>query len=411
MNLKYVWCVAISFASTLAFAQGKFISDAGIAINAMDFEEAKTAIEKAQEVITQKQSAGETVEEKDLRKFWRYKEHIYLRLAKDQTDSLTKLSYLDLSKQAALKYLEVDKTKYYEQEVKDDMKVLAELYLAAGVEYFNKRDYNNALRMFEEGIELNKISGKERLAFYHNAAFSALNEKKYDKAISYFSVLIGNKYDEQKSMALYKRSMVRAFSELGNKDMALQKIQEFNKDSVDTELLKEEISILIDMKKQQEALTKMDQLVNMGFKDALTYENMGKLYEQIGEKEKALISYRKALEIDSSRADSYYGIGKISCLEFNDINKEINVLNKANEEMKTIHANKNQDKINANTKLIAEKEKMAAEKAKEGVEYLEKALVFAPTDKDILNLSFQIYVMLGEEKKAADTKEKLSRLK
>ena len=411
MKLKLALFLTLSFGINLTFAQGKFITDAGIAINAGDFEEAKSAIEKADEAIHQKQSAGEKIEEKDLRKFWRYKEHIYVRLAKDQTDSVLKLKYIGMSKAAALTYFEIDKTKYYEAEVKDDMGTLAVLYQNVGVEYFNKRDFNNAYLMFDEAISLNKFLGKEDFRLYHNAAFSALYAKKYEKAIAYFDILITNKYNDQKSLVMYKRKIAQAYSDQGNKEMALQKLNEFNSgDSINMDLLKEEISILVEMNKSGDALKKMDQLVNMGYRDALTLENMGILYEQIGDKEKAMASYKSALEVDSSRANSYYGIGKIICHDYNDINREINVLIKENEKLQTVHPNKDQSKINANAKSIAEKERAAFAKADQAIQYIEKALMYAPGDKDALTLALQIYTNLGQEKKAVAIKEKLSHL-
>ncbi|MCX6182654.1 MAG: tetratricopeptide repeat protein [Bacteroidetes bacterium] len=411
MNMKVVLFLALSLTSGLTFAQGKFITDAGIAINSSDFEEAKSAIEKAEAEIGKKESAGEKIEDKDLRKFWRYKEHIFLRLANNQPDTLLKQNYLSLSKEAALKYFEVDKSKYYETEVKEDMAALSVLYQNVGVEYFNKRDFVNASKMFEESIALNKACGKEDFKLYHNAAFSAIYAKNYDAAISYFNVLIANKYNDQNSLVTYKRKLVHAYSEQGNKEMALNKLTEFNSgDSINMDLLKEEIAILVEMNKTDDALKKMDQLVKMGYKDALTLENMGILYDQIGDSKKAIASYQAALQIDSSRANSYYGIGKVICLDYNTINQEINVLNKENENLQTVHPNKEQNKINANSKLVAEKEKAAIAKAQEALEYIEKALFYAPNDKDALTLAMQIYKNLGQKEKAAAVKERLSHL-
>ena len=398
--------------STLTFAQGKFITDAGIAINESDFESAKSAIEKAEEAINQKQSAGEKIDEKELRKFWRYKEHIYIRLAKDQTDSLLKLKYMAASKQAGLKYFETDKTKYYEVEVKDDMTILSSLYQNVGVEYFNKKDFVNASLMFDEAIVINKSSGKEDFRLYHNGAFSALYAKNYDKAIAYFNLLIANKYNQQNSLLAYKRNLVHAYSEQGNKEMALTKLSEFNSgDTISPDLLKEEISILLELNKHPEALKKMDQLMNIGPKDALMLENMGILYEQAGENQKALKSYNEALSLDATRANSYYGIGKIICYDYIALNKEINTLEKENEGMRTIHANKDQSKIIANDKIIADKKKLSVQKAEEVAGYIEKALTYAPNDKDALHLLLQIYDNLDQKEKAAAIKERLAKLK
>jgi len=393
--MKFNFLLALSLFSGITFAQGKFITDAGIAINTNDFEEAKSAIEKAEEVINQKQAANEKLEEKDLRKFWRYKEHIFVRLAEKQTDSLLKLNYLEKSKEASYKYFEVDKTKYYETEVKEDMVFLSSLYQNVGVDYFNKKDFPNAFLMFEVALGINKFLGKDDFRVYHNAAFAAFYAKNYDKAISYFNVLISNNYNEQKSLLNYKKSLIRAYSDQGNKEMALKKLSEFNSgDTANVELLKEEISILLEMNKPQEALKTMDKLVNMGQKDALTYENMGKLYEQIGDKDKALSAYKEALSLDSSKADSYYGIGKIICHEYNDINQEINTLIKKH----------------ADEKVIAAKEKESVKKADEALVYIEKALQYAPNDKDSLKLLLQIYENLDRKDKATEIKEKLSHL-
>ena len=124
MNMKQVLTFSLILIAGLIYGQAKFLSDAGIAISVGDFQEAEKAILKAQDAISQKQIANEEVDSKDLRKFWKQKSHIYIRLATNQKDSILKLTQLETSKQAGLTYFDVDKTKYFEEEVKDDLKAL-----------------------------------------------------------------------------------------------------------------------------------------------------------------------------------------------------------------------------------------------------------------------------------------------
>ena len=409
MKIKHLLVFSLILISGIVYGQAKFLSDAGIAISVGDFQEAEKAILKAQEVIAQKQLAKEEVDNKDLRKFWKQKTHIYLRLAATQQDSLLKITQLETSKQAGFTYFEVDKTKYFEEEVKDDLKALNTEFYNIGVAYFNTKVFDKALAMFENVVSINTLVGNNDYRAMQNVAYAALYSENCSKAIPILTALIDSKYDAQHNLQNYKKELIRCYSKEGKKETALEKLKVFNaEDSVDVEMLKEELMILVELKRTKEAVVKMDQIAPLAKGDALTLENMGKLYDQVGEKEKSLLSYKAALVIDATRADSYYGIGKIMCDEFNSINAEINTLEKSNESMRTLHGTKNQNEIAGNSKLIAEKQKMAEQKAQESATYIEKSLEYAPNDQQVLNL-LQIYQNLGQSEKAAEIKGRMTK--
>ncbi len=410
MNMKQVLTFSLILIAGLIYGQAKFLSDAGIAISVGDFQEAEKAILKAQDAISQKQIANEEVDSKDLRKFWKQKSHIYIRLATNQKDSILKLTQLETSKQAGLTYFDVDKTKYFEEEVKDDLKALNTEYYNIGVEHFNAKKFDKALTMFENVTTINKVLGLNDYRALQNVAYAALYSENCSKAIPVFTLLIDSKYNGQHNLQSYKKELIRCYSKEGKKEIALEKLKEFNTgDSIDVEMLKEELVLLIELKRTKEAIVKMDQIVPLAKEDALTLENIGKLYDQAGEKEKSLLSYKSALAIDATRPDSYYGIGKIMCDEFNNINKEINALEKSNEGMRTLHGTKNQDEITSNNKLIDEKQKMAEQKAQESASYIEKALEYAPNDQQVLDLLLQIYQNLGQSEKATAIKSRMTK--
>lgn len=362
-----------------AFSQGKYITDAQLAYNAGDYEMAKKSLDKATELIDQKLAAGEKIKEKDIHKLWKLKGQNYLMLASVEKDSLVKLNLLDLAKKADYTYFEKDPTKYYESEVKDAMSQLAILYQNTAITYYKEPTFSKSYDLFEECLKLKKHIGVDLqdLSVYHNVAYAAYYSKKYDRSIPYFNLLIDSSYNQLKSLTDYKRCLVRSFVETGDTATAIHKLQLFNPGDSIVDLLKEEVSLLLSTHKTKEALDKMKRISEKGSDDAVLYENMAKIYEQMNEFTLANSSYEQALKLNPSSVDSYYGLARILILD----------------------ANKIKDPV------------LQRKKTTEALSYLETAEKINPKDQDVLRVLLQIYNQLNMPDKAKEVTGKLLELK
>ena len=371
MRIIGAFCLVILSATVVA--QGKFVTDAALAYNANDFVGAQKSLDKAWEIILQKKAAGEPVKAKEVNKYYKLKAQTYVRLAdvyNGKADS--SLMYADTAFSAAKQYLANDASKYYEAEVKDALIQTTYYYQNVGVYYYQKQDYANAFEVFEKVVliqkEINPV--KNDLPSYHNAAFAAFYSKKFNRSIPYFNILIDSNYNTQSSLVEYKQSIVRAHLEMGDTNTAVHKLQEFNTGDTIVEFLKEEVAILLAQNKQKEALARMQILVDKQINDALVYENVAKIYQQLGEYSKSRDAYNSALKIDEKRVDSHYGLGALLVIESN--------------------------------LLAGEKQR---NKLKEALVPLERARSLAPNDKDTLKALLQIYTNLEMKDKAKEIKD------
>lgn len=366
---KIVFSILFSLSALLVSAQGKYITDAALAYNASDFTGAQKALDKAWEIIIQKQAAGEKV--KDLNKYYKLKVQTYVRLADMNNTKDSALAFADTANVAANTYYKVDASKYYDAEVKDGMIQLTYYYQNIGVYYYQNSEFEKAFNIFEKVVTLQKQinADKIELAAYHNAAFASFNAKMYNRSIPYLNTLIDSNYTKQNSLVEYKRSLVRSFLEQGDTNTAVMKLKTYNTGDTIMEFLKEEVSILLAQNKQKDALTRMEIMADKHLNDPIVYENIAKIYQQMGEYEKSKKFYSDALAIDDNRVDSHYGLGALLVIESN--------------------------------KLAGEKQKA---KLKEAIPELEKARALSPNDHDTLKALFQIYTNLGMPDKADEIK-------
>lgn len=366
---KNVFTVLFSFSALLISAQGKFITDAALAYNASDFIGAQKALDKAWEIILQKQASGEKV--KDLNKYYKLKVQTYVRLADMHNTKDSALSFVDTASASANTYYKIDAAKYYDAEVKDAMIQLTYYYQNVGVYYYQNNEFEKAFNVFDKVVSIQKQINPDKLELsaFHNAAFASFNAKLYNRSIPYLNTLIDSNYIKQNSLVEYKRSLVRSFLEQGDTNTAVMKLKTYNTGDTIMEFLKEEVSILLAQNKQKDALTRMEIMASKHLNDPMVYENIAKIYQQMGEFEKSKKFYTDALAIDPNRADSHYGLGALLVIESN--------------------------------KLAGEKQKA---KLKEAIPVLEKARALAPNDYDTLRALYQIYTNLEMLEKANEIK-------
>lgn len=226
------------------------------------------------------------------------------------------------------KALELDEKDKYSNNVKIKLTLLTNDLTNQAVQAFNNEDYINAMKSFEQVLEINNIDiikadnpNVVDTVIIFNTGLAAYNAENYNKAIQYY-----------KEAAKYGYSGARTYNLLANayqlnKDTlgALNILQEgFEKYPEDNNMLTSMIQIYLNQEKTDEAMKYLDMAIQQDPENATFYFAKGTLHEKLGEQDKAIEAYSSAIDANSSLFDAFYNLG---ALYYNRGVKQIEVAN------------------------------------------------------------------------------------
>jgi len=274
----------------------------------------------------------------------------------------------------------------------------------AGAYYYNKKDYLNAIDMFEQymrypSIPYLKGRGLEKDTMINllkfNSAISATFAKRMDIAAKYFEEVKDSvKSDDDRAMVYANLSA--AYESMKDTTNMLRIYQlgarKFPREQYYTNNL---INHYIARNSLPDALTWINSSLEQDSKSAALWNLKGRILEKEMDKSTltdksdllkgVLACYEKAIEIDPNFADALGSIGRI-------------YYNKAVEELQKVNEIKDDKKYKAEkTKL-----KVSFEKARP---YFEKALQQSPNDKDYVTALRGIYYNLDNDAKYKEMDE------
>lgn len=369
--LIFVFC----FATNVVFAQSSNIRKAESAKEKGNLEEAMQLIDEA------------TKHEKtsDDPKTWFTKGTIHEAMILDAEGKLKDQSQINKAIEAFDKAKSLDKENgtyavFADQRLESMWGQLVNL----GAEAYQAEDYAKAAATFELASELKP----QDTTAYLYGGIAAQQAEMWDKALaSYYKLmeLDYNKLDVYNSAIYVERSI--------NKDDAkalevVQKARELFPD--DKNLMKDEINLLINADRAEEAREKLQAAVAAEPDNANLYYNLAFLNDEVGEKEKAIENYKKAVEIDPEYFEANFNIAVIH------YNKAAEMLKEANEmDLKTYQKK---------GKAIEEN---AAVEFKKALPFLEKSHELKPDDRSVLETLQTVYSQLKMNEKVVETSEKL----
>lgn len=236
-------------------------------------------------------------------------------------------------------------------------------------------NYEGAYLHFEKTFELKKLDlfGNEiDTIIVFNTALMALRAENYDAAIKYFSLAIEHNYGEGDTYS----NLADTYKAKGDTENYLNTLKTGFKKYPDHQTLFGNLInyFLTESKNPQEAIEYLDYAIEAHPNNAALYTGKGIFYSQIDDKEKAVASYKKAIEVDNNSLEAYYNLGVLY------FNEGVGLYDKSNE-------------ITDNTKYAAAKEK-ADNKFKEALQYIEKAYEIDNTDPELKKILKQLYYRL-----------------
>ncbi len=263
-------------------------------------------------------------------------------------------------------------------------------YVNKGVEHFQTtKDYPKAVENFEKAMSISGLTGRVDTTVMYYAALAADNAKDYKKASMYYGLLEKMNYGGTKDGPTLYLNHSRVLKADSMPEKSFAKLKEGReKYPADKNLLNREINHFVEKGMNQEAMQSLNQAIEKSPNNPVLHALVGSVYEGLKEKDKAVASYKKAIELDPKNFDANFNLG---ALYFNE-GAEWN--NKANE-----YGFKETAKIDEANK--------AAETAfMNATPYLEKANELNPEDVSVVKPLLKVYAMTGEEDKYSALKAK-----
>ena len=268
------------------------------------------------------------------------------------------------------------------------------------------------------------------------AAGNMVNAKKYDKALEYYQMLLDMNYtgettefvatnketgevepfesENMRNIALKTgefikpetrvtasrkgeilRNMTLIYIEQDQKDKAMDLMKQARSENPDdVYLMRAEADMSYNMGDIKRYNELMNKIVASDPENPEIYFNLGVGSAEIGEKEKAIEYYNKALELNPNYEAALINIAVVKLSAEDKMVEEMNKLGS------TAADNKRYDE------LKKQREKIYAET----VPYLEKALKLKPNNPEVLRTLMNIYGQLGEDAKQKEVRTKLDSL-
>lgn len=279
----------------------------------------------------------------------------------------------------------------YQGPIDAKMLTMANQFVNNGVEAYQDESFEDAFKYFEKTLEVKEMPVFENeidTAVIFNTAISAQQIEKYDEAIKYYKEAAKYGYGEGGTYAL----MAECYKSKGDTEKYVSTLKEgFEKYPNNMSILGTLINYyLLEAENVDEAF-KYLKLARQGEPNNPSFYNAeAHLYDKIGEKEKAIDMYEKAIEVDPKFFDAYYNLGVLYFNEGVALTEEAN-------------------KITDNQKYLEAKEKADA-KFKEALPYIEKAHELKPDDMNIISTLRTLYYRLKMDEKYEKISKKMEGL-
>ena len=328
-------------------------------------------------------------------KTWEVRGEIYQAIYQSDDENVKKLANDPLTEalESYKKALKLDDKEKFERSLNIKLKLLTNDLANQARDAFSNQNYDQALKSFEEILDIQDIDIIKEdnpdaidTATIYNAGIIAYNAEKYDKAIKYLSEAARYGYGEAKSYSLIASSYQFKTDTLG----ALATLKEgFEKYPDDETILKSLIQIYLDLDKSEDAMKYLDLGIAQDPNNATYYFAKGRLIEELGQEDKAIATYQKAIDADSEFFNAYYNLGAIY------FNKGVNQIDVANAVP------------TSNTKQYKIEIEKADEWFKKSLKYMEKCQELKPNDKMTLESLKNLYYRLKYMDKYNKILEKL----
>jgi len=317
-------------------------------------------------------------------KTWFYRGQLYSLIFMDKT---LKVKYANSGLEAvkAFKKLnEINDPKFKDwEDVAKYMLPLSNAVFNEGVDKFQAKDYANAYQFFYAIKDINatleargKKSGIDLATALKNAAISAENAGNSEASIAIYKDWIAVKPE-----AIAYRSYAQALTNSGKKEEALKVIDEaLAKFPKDPNILVDKINVFLNDAKYAEALTYINNLLDVEPNNDGALFIKGLAYEKIGNEDSVVYYYTRSAEVNPKSVKPYNNLGALYVNKANALVEQMNKLGSSKADTEKYDA-------------LAKQRKELYKKAKP---YLTKARELDPDDTSIARALKQVELYTAE---------------
>jgi len=353
------------------------IRKAGTSLETGDLAEAKTLIDSA---------VADSVAQQDP-KAWMTYGNVYLAIATDSTNSVEAEDPLLKAYEGYSTVIEMedDTTSILGVQANQQIQQVWANAVNEGANNYSSQNYERAVELFD----IAKMAIPDDTTAYIYGGISAQQGGDLQAAAEDYAYLIDEL--DYKSKDFYNQLIYIYLVEDKNEEKALKYLQKAQTAFPDDpEFLKREITMLINSEKYEEAREKLTKAIDAEPDNPMLYYNQGYLYEQMGEGEQAVESYKKSIEKDAQYFDANFNLAAYYYNEAAEILAEAN---------------------NMDLQEYQEKGEEIEGKAREYFEralpYLETSQTLEPDNEKVLSTLSTIYQQLGMNDKAEEVDSKL----
>lgn len=349
---KLVFIFVFFFTASIAYGQGSNVRKAESALQKGDLEEAMQLISEA----TQHEKT------KDDPKTWYTKGLVHKAMIVGEDGNVKDLSQLDEALEAFDKAKSLDKENgTYVVFGDTQVDALWSQFINAGAQSYQDEDLEKALENFTIATELKP---EDTTAFLY-AGIAAQELEMWEKTLENYYKLIDLGYEKKDiyNSVIYIERVVNKDNEQALKVMR-QARETFPNDN---DLLKEEITLLINSEQVDEAEEKLKTAIQAEPDNDILYFTLAFMYDQTDRKDLAIENYEKALELKPESFETNFNLAGLH------YNRGADLIKQANEmDLKDYQKN---------GKALVDKSQEAFKKA---LPYLEKAHQLKPEDTIVL---------------------------
>ncbi|PVH24450.1 hypothetical protein DC487_12965 [Sphingobacterium corticibacter] len=317
---------------------------------------------------------------KDNPETWTVYSLIYSNLAFAEKNG----EYADKAITGLAKATELDADKKNEENINAVKVNLRNFYQTTGYEEWKVENYKGAAEEFDKGLAL--MPGDTTLIYF--GALAAIQTQDYPTAIKKYEALLP--HEDHSEYRMIRADLPKLYLSTGDTTKALEYADAAAKAfPEDNDIVMQNIELNLITGNEEKIISGIESQLARDAGNKTLHYYLGTAYASNDNDEKALASYKKALEIDPDYVEA-------------NLNTAAIIMNMANQALMDLNGDKSVSDADYNTRVETIKADMG-----KAVPYLEKALSKDPNNTNALSNLKSYYNFIQDEDKANEIQAKL----
>ncbi|PIQ34735.1 MAG: hypothetical protein COW63_03095 [Bacteroidetes bacterium CG18_big_fil_WC_8_21_14_2_50_41_14] len=323
-------------------------------------------------------------------KTWMYRGIIYYNIAMSEDEQVKALApdAPEISYESLLKSKQLDDKKQLDVETSIYLIQLTNLFYQRGADGFQNSDYAVAIKNFTIAYKIAEADGRfDTIAAFNIGMSGVYSEDKTlaESTMPYLKKCIDVNFMDPRVYLFYARSE----KQIGDTTAAfatLEKGRVLFPQELSLQL--EQSQLYLETGQNEKLIASLKEAIEADPTNENLYRVLGQTFEKVGDKENAIVYYRKAIEINPDFGDAIFNLGAIYVNDAAELYTEANNL--------PFEEQKKYDEL----------KKQADDNLYKALPYLERSLELNPTDQVVISALKEAYANLKMNEKLNSLMEK-----